>query len=192
LWLRRTDADRFKFGRAVVGSELMPEPASADDWIVIATERAWAALTRAFCVALFGLPMVDHRPLRVSQLPTKVFARGSGHVRFTCDALGLHLIVDGATLRWPALLAREEVPRLPAVVPLNRAVRGAKARIEVLLGSVEVELPKLLDLRCGDLLRLPQKLDEGLLVLCDGQPLARAALGAAEGHKCIRISTNHP
>ena len=190
LWLRCGVADRLTFGAAVVGSELMSGSAFADDWIAGAVDRAWQALHRTLHNALLDEPPAHAPPSPAAELPAGVWAVGSGAVRFRCDELGLHAVADSAVLRWVAPIAREPAHRLPKIVPLNRAARRATARIDVMLGSVDVDLPQLLDLRCGDVLRLPQRLDQRLLVLCEGKPMARGAVGEAQGRKCIQVFAN--
>lgn len=76
---------------------------------------------------------------------------------------------------------------LVTLTPLDRAVQRTRVALDIMLGSVEVELPKLLDLRCGDVLRLPQRLDQRIAVLCAGRPLARAVLGETQGRKCVQL-----
>jgi len=95
----------------------------------------------------------------------------------------------GTKVRLPPT-ERGTVQRRPALIPLDRALRRGNAQLAVMLGSVEVELPKLMDLRCGDVLRLPQRLDREITVLCGGKVLARAALGERQGRKCVQLASN--
>jgi len=193
IWFGCGAADRSELGRAVVGAELMPGAVCADDWIADAVDRAWEARNRALCTALLGAPSSEAWPASPTALPAQLFAVGSGAVQLSCDAIGLQAIADGGV--WQAMPPgeRSSAQRLPAPAALSQAARRATARLEVVLGSVELELPKLLDLRCGDVLRLPQRLDEQLAVLCDGKPLAHAMLGEAQGRKCVQLfSLPHP
>jgi flagellar motor switch protein FliM len=81
---------------------------------------------------------------------------------------------------------------LPKQTALDQAAARARMRLDAMLGSVEVELPKLLDLRCGDVLRLPLRLDQRICVLCEGIPLAHAALGETQGRKGMQVIARHP
>jgi flagellar motor switch protein FliM len=57
-----------------------------------------------------------------------------------------------------------------------------------MLGDAELELPKVMDLRVGDVLRLSARLHEPLTVSCEGRPFARALLGVADGRKAIQFT----
>lgn len=184
MWLRCSDSDRTNFACAVVGSELMPRSTYADDWIGAVADRAWEARNRALCSALLGVPVSG---VSAGSMSAGLFAFGSGAVRLSCDVLGLHVIVDCAIWRSVPPTERAVSRRLPALTPLDCAAHRATARLDIVLGSVEVDLPKLLDLHCGDVLRLPHRLDQGISMLCEGRPLARAVLGEAQGCKCVQV-----
>jgi flagellar motor switch/type III secretory pathway protein FliN len=192
LWFRRSPSDRASFGCAVVGAELMPFSEAADEWVAIAVDSAWSARNRALCSALLGTAPSDSSLIRSDGLPPDLFALGSGAMQLSCAELGLSLIADSAI--WRSVLPREHGPaaQLPEPLPLMQAAHRATAKLEAILGSVDVELPKLLDLRPGDVLRLPQRLDQRIAVLCAGKPLARAVLGEALGRKCVRVSAGDP
>lgn len=192
MWFRCGPANRLSFGRAVVGAELMPRSACADDWIAGVVDCAMEARDRALCSALLGTPLSEPLPPAPGVLPKCVRAFGAGAVQFLCDELALDAIVDRAVWRNVPPTQREDAHRLPKVTPLERATQRAKVRLEVILGSVAVELPTLLDLRRGDVLRLPQRLDQGIAVLCEGKPLARAALGETQGRKAVQILAEPP
>jgi flagellar motor switch protein FliM len=49
-----------------------------------------------------------------------------------------------------------------------------------------------MDLRCGDVLRLPQRLDQGIAVLCEGKMLAHALLGETQGRKSVQLFADLP
>jgi hypothetical protein len=187
LWIRRTAADAARLGRAVVGDAMMPRGSWADDWVADVIEHAWAARNRAIASALLeATPDEGTSPL--GALPSGLFAFGAGSVYCSCDALGLHLVADQSI--WRLLPPNERTPRARGrLTPIDEAARGAGLRIEVVLGTVELDLSKVLDLRCGDVLRLPQCLDEGLSILCEGHPVARAALGERRGRKCVQLTT---
>ena len=60
--------------------------------------------------------------------------------------------------------------------------------IQATLGDVEIELPKVMDLCRGDVLRLAVRLDQPLTLACEGKPFAHAALGEAAGRKAVQIT----
>lgn len=190
LWIRRTAADIARLGRAVVGDAMMPRGSCADAWVADVVEHAWAARNRTIASALLqATPDEGTSPLVT--LPSSLFAFGAGSVYCSCDALGLHLVADQSI--WRSQPPNERTLRARGkLTPLDEAARRAGMRIEVVLGSVELEVPKVLDLRCGDVLRLPQSLDEGVSVLCEGRPVARATLGERRGRKCVQLTTAFP
>lgn len=188
MWFRVSRADRLDLSCAVVGHELMPRSACADDWIAGVVDGAWLALTRELTTALLlGAPVPSKWPPQLTALPAAALATGAGSVLISCESLGLHAVADSNLWRSVPPTQRDVTQRLPGLTAVDRAIRNARARLEVMLGSTEVELPKLVDLRCGDVLRLPQRLDQGLAVLCEGRPLAQASLGQAQGRVCVQI-----
>jgi hypothetical protein len=188
-WFRRGALDRSNFGHAVVGAELMPRFVYADDWIAGIADHAWMARNRALCEALVGAPRTT-QPACSSEWPASLSSVGSGAVTVSCDSLGLHVIADAGV--WSLVPpAERKSARLPTLVPLDRAAQRANLHIEVMLGSVELELPKITDLRCGDVLRLPTRLDQPLTVSCEGKPFARAMLGDAAGRKSVLITNKN-
>ncbi|MEO8152137.1 MAG: FliM/FliN family flagellar motor C-terminal domain-containing protein [Rhizobacter sp.] len=186
LWVRCSAEDRFNFGQAVMGAGSMPGGSFADDWVAGAVDRAWEARDRALCAALFGTAVSSDAPLTAQTPPADLFAFGSGAVEFSCQQTGLHVVADSAVWRAVPPIARSAASPLPEATPLNRAVHLATARLEVMLGSVELDLPRLMDLRCGDVLRLPQRLHQPVMLMCEGQPLAQALLGEQQGRKAVQ------
>lgn len=186
IWFRRNAVDRAAFARSVVGVELMPRGACADDWVAGVVEQAWQSLTRALGASLIGpLVAVDVEPAPQA-LPEDLFAIGSGAIELSCELLGWHAIADRAI--WRSVPPPERAAPVQSVpTPLDRAGQGASVCLEVVLGEVELELPKVLDLRCGDVLRLPQRLEQPLAVLCSGRPVGRAVLGERRGHRAVQI-----
>jgi hypothetical protein len=191
LWYRRDWADRAAFARCVVGPALMQRSACADDWVIGVVERAWQTLTHALCAELLGPPVAPGEETVAVELPESLFAFGSGAVQLSCEALGLFAIADRAVWRTVPPSERAVTAR-PALTPVDHAARRAAVRLDVMLGSVEVELPKVLDLRGGDILRLPQRLDQPLTVVCAGKPLARAVLGEIDGCRGVQLVTDPP
>jgi hypothetical protein len=125
------------------------------------------------------------------ELPENLRDFGSGAVQLSCEALGLFAIADRAVWRSVPPSERAAVAR-PALTPVDRAASRAAVRLDVMLGSVEVELPKVLDLREGDILRLPQRLDQPLAVVCAGKPLAHAVLGEVHGRRGAQLVAGRP
>jgi hypothetical protein len=186
LWCRRNIADLANFGRAVVGSASMPRGKWADEAVADIIEHAWSARNRALAAALLN-SAPDGMAAR-GALPANLFELGAGSVHFSCELSGLHLVADHSIWRSapPSERARNARTRLTT---LDDAVRRPTARIEVVLGAIELDLSSVLDLRSGDVLRLPQRLNEGLSVLCEGQPLARGALGERDGRVCVQLTS---
>jgi hypothetical protein len=187
IWFRRGGSDRTRLGCAVVGPELMSAAEGADDWIDAVIDEATQARNRALCAALMGASTAGLSPAQTTPLPESLFAVGSGVVELSCDALGLHAIADNAVWRGVPPIERTRRQLRPKLTPLDEATRRANARLDVRLGDVEIDLLELVELRSGDVLRLPQRLDRGISVLCEGMPLARATLGATHGRKCVQF-----
>ena len=186
-WFRRGSLDQIRLGRAVVGPDLMSAAEGVDDWIDTVIGRATDARNQALCAALLGVSTAGRLSDRPSPLPDSLFAVGSGAIVLTCEALGLHAIADNAVWRNVPPIERVHPRHRRKLTPLEEAARRTSFRLEVQLGAVEVDLPELLDLRCGDVLRLPQRLDRGMTVLCGRTPLARVTLGATHGRKCVQF-----
>lgn len=187
IWFRASRFDGAQLARAVVGPELMLDSACVDEWISTVVERARLARNRALCQALLGTSVSESSLAYPSPLPSRLFAFGSGAVVVSCEPLGWHAIADGAVWRSVPPGERTGAHNRPALMPLERAVRGGRTRLDVVLGSVEIALPRLLDLRPGDVLRVPERLDQGVAVSCAGKPIARASLGERVGRKCVQI-----
>lgn len=182
LWVRRRASDRSACAEAVVGADLLPGGSAADDWVAQALDRAWSVRNRALCQALLGerAPEVVSPPPQA--VPAELFAVGSGALQIRCDVLGLHALVDRHVMRdTPPAERGRAAPRLAPTVSIEQAIGPARLRVEALLGSVELELEQLLDLRRGDVLRLPQRLDRPLSLTCEDRPLAGVRLGEAHG-----------
>lgn len=183
LWIRSTDADRRSFGQAVVGRELMSRLTGIDDWIAGVVDHAWRARSKALFASLFGAPPAQFGQEQLGVPEAAAF--GSGAVLLSCETIGLLAIADGNVWNKSAPAARREP--LPKLTMLDRAVKSSVLRLEVTLGSVPLEVPKLLDLRVGDVLRLPQRLDQPLEVTCNRLPLAHALLGESGGRRGVQL-----
>jgi hypothetical protein len=124
-------------------------------------------------------------------LASDLFAFGSGAVQLSCQAIGLHAIADGAVWRSIPPLC-DPPPRLAPLTPLHLAAKRGKARLEVVLGGVDIELNALMDLRHGDVLRLPLRLDERVSVHSGKRVLAEAQLGEVHGRKGVQVFSLQP
>lgn len=186
IWFRTDGPDRAAFARAVVGPALTLDASLVDEWVETAVNRAREARNLSLCRALFGGTMFDSRA-HSSPLPASLFAFGAGAVVLRCEPLGCYAIVDGAVWRSVPPSERSRAPRRSELTPIERAVHGGRVRLEIELGNIELAVPRVLDLRPGDVLRVPTRLDEGITVCCGGKPLARAALGQRGGRKCVQV-----
>jgi len=188
MWFQCGLTETEQLANAITG-ELTTGSGIGDDWMRDLVDRAWRSRNEALSGALVS-STVGAVDLRVtSELPSSLFEPGSGAVEIACRPLGLHAIADRSVWRTvaPPTLANQH-SRSP-LAPLEAALRGggARARLDVMLGSVEIGLASLSDLRPGDVLTLPSRLDEGIDVLCEGRPLAQAVLGAVHERKCVRL-----
>lgn len=192
VWFRCEAEDDALLGRTVVGPGLMTDAGCADDWIAEVVVRARQTRNRALCTALMGEPLAEPSLVPSTELPGSLHSLGSGAVHLSCSALGLSAIAAAEALTClepvgPVFQGRVR----PALTPLNKALGGCKARLSVPLGSVEIALDTLLNLHCGDVLRLPQRLGDDLTVYCEGKPLAKAALGEQHGRKGVQLLAAH-
>jgi hypothetical protein len=187
IWFRTDEDHLARFARAVVGAELMAGTECIDAWTTAVVERARQARDYALCAALLGAPQPRAGGATTRSLPASLFAFGSGAIELVCEPLGLHAIADAGVWNSVPPSARAHPSTRLALVPLDSAARRAQVHVELRLGEVELELPMVLDLRRGDVLRLPQRLSDPLTVLCEGEPLAVASIAALEGRKCAQV-----
>lgn len=187
LWLRRGAADCSRMGEAVVGDRLVPNGTYVDDWIGAALASAYAACRQELYRALLNAdPPAEHAAFDL--LPEHLTVLGSGAIHVACERIGIDAFADSAV--WRSLPPQRMALRpRPPLTPLYLAVQRHDARLDVVLGGVDVEIPMLTDLRCGDVLRLPKRLNESLSVECQGRPVAHAVLGDFQGQKSIQLST---
>ena len=188
IWFRRSPSDREALIRAIAGPDVTFEVARTDPWMTAVIDQACEARDRALQSALLR-QSVSTQPSSLGELPADLFALGSGALRISCEWLGLCAVVDSSVWRTipPAARAGQ---RPTQAAPLGVAVRGAKARLDVVLSSVKIELSQLVDLRYGDVLRLPHRLDQALTVLCEGKPMAHAVLGENQARKCVQLQSD--
>lgn len=185
IWVRCIEGDRRNLGKAVVGAEFMPRSGAGDEWITQAIACAWEARNHALCTALLGAVVSEHFPS--DELPERLLDVGSGTLQVSCASMGLHAIVDGGVWNTVPAPIRANAPARSRLAPLEQAMRGARVSIEALLGSAELRLAQLLNLACGDVVRLPQRVGETIEVRCEGMHLSQAVLGAMHGYRSVRL-----
>jgi Type III flagellar switch regulator (C-ring) FliN C-term len=186
FWVRVRAADRSACSSAVVGPDLAPGGIAADDWVAQVVDRAWFARNRCLCSALLGEPEFDAPLQSAQEPPVELVALGSGALQISCEPIGLKVLVDRSVMSDVPPVVRGTAHRLPPIVPIDQAVRPAMLHVQATLGSVELKLEEVLDMQCGDVLRLPQRLDQLLSLSCAGQPLASAKLGDAAGRLAVQ------
>lgn len=158
-----------------------------DSWTQRLVAQALVAQRRALGAVLLT-PVVATSQWLEEALPRRLLRFGEGAIRLSCDRVGLEAVVDAPA--WRELLGRAfSVPPRGGLTPLEAAACTGTVELGVVVGQVDVELAKVLDLRSGDVLRLPRRLDERLMVECDGRPLAEASLGERGGKLCMQL---HP
>ncbi len=192
IWFCETTQGTRRLGLAVAGDSLLNDSAGVDAWVAEALSRARDTRNRAVAAALLGGRVTKLDLPSTTELPADLLAFGSGAIRVSCRQLGLDAIVDAhAWLRVAPPATRSPARRLPGPVPLERVGGASRVRLAVMLGSADIDVSTILDMRRGDVLRLSQRLDEGLAVTCAGQLVARALLGASEGRKSVQLIADH-
>ena len=184
LWIRRCPADRGAWLRASLGEAFCTiDDAPADTWAAAVAEQGWRARNAALCEVLTG-----PAPSEPADGPDEaLYAFGSGAVQIEAGALGLFALADAGVLRHvpprPSAALGSGLPR----VPLERAAARTGLGLDVSVGRVEIGLRTLLELRPGDVLRLPTRLDDTLSVGPPAAPPLRCALGESAGRAALRI-----
>jgi flagellar motor switch protein FliM len=74
-----------------------------------------------------------------------------------------------------------------SVEQLSRRLRSAVVELEVCLAQTRITTGELIALRVGDVITTEQDVGSPIVVSVEGVPKFRAAAGAHEGHKAIRI-----
>jgi flagellar motor switch protein FliN/FliY len=86
-------------------------------------------------------------------------------------------------------------PRSGGVALLERpqeVIRGVKVQVSVLLGSAELSIAQLFDMKDGEVLSLNRRIDEPLDLLIDGKVVARGELVVVENSLGLRITEVAP
>ena len=186
VWLRRSDADLQALARVVFGEAVQAQDHVDDAWAQDLLAQAGTQLGEHIAQTLVG-------ELQATQLrhpPAELFALGAGTTRLACPALGIVLLADaGALLHVPPRPRDAAARRARPLVPLLDAARQAALPLAVELGSVELDLARLLELQPGDVLCLPTRLGDPLPVTLAGLPLARASLGQLGRHKAVQLAS---
>jgi flagellar motor switch protein FliM len=120
--------------------------------------------------------------------PKQLFKRGSGAV--ICDvyigenALEI-LLPDAAISHWRK---SQSVHSNPAVTSLHDALKNLTVKMNVEVSDAELTLGYLSTLAIGDVLKLPNKLDQTLKVITDdGVTVCHAHLGSASGVMAVEV-----
>lgn len=77
--------------------------------------------------------------------------------------------------------------RAPQSLPMD-VVGHVKVRLTARLGQVELPIAKLLSLTAGDVLKLEETVEEPIVLLVDGKPVARGELVAVDDCFGIRVT----
>lgn len=180
VWFRHLESDDRALAAALLGA---PPARSAGDGVLEATfAEARRALHRAIAevlVVLHGEP-VDVTP------DAKLWAFGSGAVQIDCEAIGLHMIADDGVLRHVPPLERPAAV-LPQKMALDKTLARAPLRVDVMLGSADLELGPLLELQTGDVIRLPARLSDSAAIEIDGRCVAQGRLGMHDGRRAVQL-----
>ncbi|MBB6091179.1 flagellar motor switch/type III secretory pathway protein FliN [Povalibacter uvarum] len=188
VWFRSNEAERLAMSCAVLGDELTPLASGTDEWVVGIVDCAWLARNQTLAEALLGRPVLADYPATLTALPDRLFRPLSAAVLIGCEALGLLAIADESV--WRSMPPMRRAPDdLDPLVPLDQAICDSQVSLEAILGGAEVDLSRLVDLRCGDVLVLPQLLSEPLTVTCADTAIARAGLGQRNGLISIQLSS---
>jgi hypothetical protein len=187
LWFRCERDDMLNLGRSLFGSYPGNEgefPAWIEKIILCARDDFRKAISKV----LLGDGLVAASRVSSEAMPRSIFQSGSGAVQIVCPESGLYVVADMDIWKNRSLvLAGASSRALPPLSALEGALIRKTATLEVVLGGVQVELSMLLNLCCGDVLRLPNRLDDSLTVLCEGVPLARAHLGEVRGQVGVQL-----
>lgn len=155
---------------------------------------AWRDLERR----LGGL--VPPRPPTADPARPPAFSPWSGALLLTFpwwDA-ELWLLLDGAAVEHRLAPTRRAPAPAGGLVPVWRALSRRPASIQVLAGSFELDLGTLASLRPGDVIRIPQALDQPLDVLAVGAPdqpptpIGAAFLGRVGDRRAVELVRRSP
>jgi hypothetical protein len=184
LWIRCRPVDRRAWLRASLGEGFCTaDDAPADAWAAAVADEGWQARNAALCEALTGAA-----PSEPADGPDEALhALGSGAVQIEAPALGLFALADPGVLRHVPPRPSAGTWAGPPRMPLERAAARAGVVLDVSVGRVEIGLRTLLELRPGDVLRLPTRLDDTLPLGPAAAPPLRCALGESAGRAAVRI-----
>lgn len=179
VWFHTGAVQERSLASALLG---MVAPGVLDEVLQQVVGKACAQRNSAVAQALIG----PHADPVMAPPDAALAAPGSGAVCLRAPALGLWAVADAGALRHVPPLEAARKPS-SALVPLERTLGRAPLRLDVTLGSVELELGPLLELQPGDVIRLPARLADNLTVEAAGQRLAGGRLGTLDGHRAVQI-----
>jgi flagellar motor switch/type III secretory pathway protein FliN len=172
LWVRQSPSDSQSLAAALLASAAD----TADPILAHAAQCAACERNASLALALVG----EAAACQPATPDPSLAAFASGALQLECPAIGLFAVTDASALRHVA--PGERAPALERPAPLLRALGRASATATAVLGRVELPLNDLLQMRAGDVLRLPTSLEAALALEVSGVCFATAELGRV-GHQ---------
>jgi flagellar motor switch/type III secretory pathway protein FliN len=174
---------------AVLGAFAQAEVHAADledPWLRDLFDQARMQLDLCLAHALIG----EIQSSLPRHPPDEMLAFGAGTLWLRCPRLGIELLADAGVLRHVPPRPSDAAPSpRSGLQSLQVAARDATLPLSVGLGSVELDLVRLLGLQPGDVLRLQTRLDDRLPVTLGGQALAQCFLGHLGRHKAVQLAS---
>jgi flagellar motor switch/type III secretory pathway protein FliN len=186
------------------GSDAVDGPADQPQASVaeLVTQQAWLELGRGLAHALGLIPVADPRPLPQA-FPERDLQRWSGAVDMALglspgpiDGILLHIGDRVAALQHNRIREPSSRPsKRSALVSVTEALRTRPVALSVNLSSVQIDIGTLQSLRVGDVIALPQSLDEPLalqwVAAAADDPctaaICQAHLGRRAGHLAVEL-----
>jgi flagellar motor switch/type III secretory pathway protein FliN len=155
-------------------------------------ERATKELTSALRVSLQLTQPAQNAP------EPWLFTAWSGAVLLQLPVAGggLELLLaPECVAAMPDMAARPSQAKAIAqpLAAMSQAVSNSQIRLEARIGEIEIELGTLAQLAEGDVIALPLRVDEPLLLTdSSGKPFLRGFLGSRDQHKAIQLVSAGP
>lgn len=189
LWRHAADASVQAFARQLVRRASGPFPGDGD-WALGAARAALADLEVRWTGAV-----ATAKPIAGDVVPlADALHPALGGVLASVPALGIHWLLSPALYRaWlPAGDAKAQPLPAPIAGKLAEVLKPGALSLELGIGHVDIAVTDLLELRVGDVVRFPTRLDEPLPLVApkaDGQrdELMRARLGHREGRLAVQV-----
>lgn len=189
LWRYAADASVQAFARQLV--RRASGPFSGDgDWALGAARAALADLEVRWTGAV-----ATAKPVASDAVPlANALHPALGGVLVSVPALGIHWLLAPALYR--AWLPARDIKAQPLAAPvggqLAEVLKPGALSLELGIGHVDIAVTDLLELRVGDVVRFPTRLDEALPVVVpkpDGQrdELMRGRLGHRDGRLAVQV-----